>query len=131
MPAVVDASAFVGLLIRRPGTEPVAAALAVGDCMAPGLLDAEVLNALAGLERSGKLSPGSAEIAVRELVGAPIRRFDHPALTKAAWTLRRRISPYDAMYAALAVAMKCPLVTADARLARAMAGEIAVTVVPA
>jgi predicted nucleic acid-binding protein len=109
----------------------VAAAVAVGDAMAPGLLDAEVLHVLARLERSGALSFVEADAAADALARAPIQRFNHPALTRAAWALRANLKAYDALYAALARAMDCQLITADERFARAVIGEIAVTVVPA
>jgi predicted nucleic acid-binding protein len=130
MPTVVDASALVGFLTRKGRHQPVAAALAVGDAMAAGVLDAEVLHTLARMERIGAISPALANAAVDSLEIAPIERFNHPILIRPAWALRANLTGYDAMYAALALAMDCPLVTADARLARAIAGEIAVTVVP-
>jgi predicted nucleic acid-binding protein len=130
MPTVVDASALVGLLIRDRRHQPVAAALAVGDAMAPGVLDAEVLHSVARLERIGDISPALADAAVASLESAPIERFNHPVLIRSAWALRANLTGYDAMYAALARAMDCALITADARFARAVSGEIAVTVVP-
>jgi predicted nucleic acid-binding protein len=130
MPTVLDASALVGLLVSNRGHQPVAAALAVGDAMAPGVLDAEVLHTLARLERIGYISPALANAAVDSLETAPIERFNHPILIRPSWALRANLTGYDAMYAALARAMDCALITADARFARAVTGEIAVTVVP-
>lgn len=130
MPTVVDASALVELLTRNPAAGPVATAVARGDAVAPGLLDAEVLHVLARLERSGHLSKAGTEAAAEALAAAPISRISHAAVTRAAWRLRGRVSAYDAMYAGLAQVMDCPLVTGDQRLARAVMGEVAVTVVP-
>jgi predicted nucleic acid-binding protein len=130
MPTVVDASALVGLLIRDRRHKAVAAALAVGDAMAPGVLDPEVLHTLARLERIGDISPALATAAVDSLEIAPIERISNRILIRPAWALRANLTGYDAMYAALAQLMDCQLLTADVRLARAVAGEIVVTVVP-
>jgi predicted nucleic acid-binding protein len=130
VPGVVDASALIELLLRNPAAEPVATAIAGGGAAAPGLLDAEVLNVLARLERSGELSPAGAEAAADVLTTAPIQRLNDAAITQAAWSLRNRVSLYDAMYAGLAHLLACPLITADERLARAVMGQVAVTVVP-
>jgi predicted nucleic acid-binding protein len=130
MPTIIDASALVGFLVRKRGNQPVAAALAVGDAMAPGVLDPEVLHSVARLERTGQISSALAGAAIASLEIAPIERFNHPILIRPAWALRANLTGYDAMYVALARAMDCALITADARLARALAGDIAVTVVP-
>jgi predicted nucleic acid-binding protein len=50
-------------------------------------------------------------------------------MTERAIELRENVSAYDANYVALAEILKCPLVTADARLGRAVADLIDVTVV--
>jgi predicted nucleic acid-binding protein len=46
------------------------------------------------------------------------------------WELRDNVTAYDAAYVALAEAIECPLVTADARLSRARGLRCSVTVVP-
>ncbi|MBA2239982.1 MAG: PIN domain-containing protein [Solirubrobacterales bacterium] len=46
------------------------------------------------------------------------------------WQLRENLSAYDATYVALAEALGCPLITADARLSRAPGLRCPVTVVP-
>jgi predicted nucleic acid-binding protein len=46
------------------------------------------------------------------------------------WELRDNLSAYDASYVALAEALRCRLVTADARIAGAPGVRCAVTVVP-
>jgi predicted nucleic acid-binding protein len=49
----------------------------------------------------------------------PLRRHSHTALLPRAWALRATLTAYDAVYVALAEALDAPLVTRDARLARA------------
>jgi len=46
------------------------------------------------------------------------------------WELRDNLSAYDAGYIALAERLGCALVTADARLSRALGIRCPVTVVP-
>ena len=52
------------------------------------------------------------------------------ALFDRIWELADNLTAYDAAYVALAEAIDCPLVTADARLSRAAGLRCAVTVVP-
>lgn len=59
---------------------------------------------------------------------ALVRHPVHPLLPRM-WTLRESISAYDATYLALAEALGCPVLTADARLARAPGSSCSVTVV--
>lgn len=49
----------------------------------------------------------------------PVTRRSHHPLIPRIWELRDNLTPYDASYVALAEALGCPLVTADARLAAA------------
>jgi predicted nucleic acid-binding protein len=48
-----------------------------------------------------------------------LRRFPSRGLWIRAWDLRPNFSAYDALYVALAEQLEVPLLTADARLARA------------
>ena len=48
-----------------------------------------------------------------------MQRFALVGLVPRIWALRDNLSAYDAVYAALAEALDCPLLTADARLAAA------------
>ena len=56
----------------------------------------------------------------------------HPiaGLLDRVWELRENVSAYDASYLALAEALGCGLLTADARLGRAPGVRCLVTVVP-
>ena len=88
---------------------------AVGDrrLVAPTVIDAEILSALRGLERSSAVSPDRAAAAVEDLRVAPVERFGLEPLLRRAWTLRDRLNAYDALYVALAVELDCPLITTD------------------
>ena len=48
-----------------------------------------------------------------------IMRFAHDALFRRIWELRDNFTAYDAAYVALAEGLKIPLITLDARLAKA------------
>lgn len=88
---------------------------------APDLLDVEVLSTLRRWLRAALISEAIAERAVRNLNWAPIDRLPCAPLTAAIWERRHNLTPYDAAYVALAADLRCPLVTFDARLARAPA----------
>jgi predicted nucleic acid-binding protein len=48
-----------------------------------------------------------------------LTRYPHAALLSRVWELRENFTAYDAVYIALAETLEAPLVTTDARLARA------------
>ena len=52
------------------------------------------------------------------LMQADIRRHPHTPLVEMIWTLRNRVSAYDASYLALATVLDAPLVTTDSKLAK-------------
>ena len=131
---VVDASAVAELLLGRPPGDSVARQLREHgfDLHAPHLLDVEVLSALRRVVTAGDASPARAEESVADLVDLPIERYGHYELIPRIWELRDNFSTYDAAYIALAEAIAddgAPLLTADARLARAADAHTAVRVV--
>jgi predicted nucleic acid-binding protein len=93
---------------------------------APHLLDVEVLSALRRLVASGQATTERADDATADLLDLPIERYAHDMLIPRVWQLRETFAAYDATYVALAEALAdepVPLLTADARLARAVAGH--------
>ncbi|HEX9888159.1 MAG TPA: type II toxin-antitoxin system VapC family toxin [Nitriliruptorales bacterium] len=118
-PLVVDASAVVELLLRRPPARQIEEHLASFEAFAPELVDLEVLHVMARLERAGVVSATHACEAVALTIGLPIRRVRHAALVPRAFALRHNVSTYDASYVALAEALDASILTMDARLARA------------
>lgn len=117
--AVLDASAAVELLAGRPLGTPVRARLEGVTLHAPAHLEAECLSALGRLHRAGMLSTDQVHKGLGDLAGAPITRHPLPGLLAGAWALRERIRLADALYVALADELDIPLLTIDARLARA------------
>lgn len=117
---VVDAAVVLAALVDDGESGHVARARLSGErLVAPQLLDLEVLSVLRRLERGGRLHPARSLQAVTDLGALAIRRVAHTPLRMRCWSLRHNLTPYDAAYVALAEALTCPLVTGDARLARA------------
>ena len=118
---VADASAVLDLLIGTPAAERVADRLLSSSetVHAPHLLDVEVTQALRRYVAAGDLDPRQGERAVADLLDLPIQRHAHTVLLRRAWELRASVTAYDAVYVALAEALRAPLVTRDGRLARA------------
>ena len=116
MYCVVDAGALLELLLRTLRAESVQAAVDDREMVAPAVIDAEVLSALRGLERSRAVTPARAALAVEDLRTAPVERYPLDSLLEPAWNLRNRLHAYDALYVALAVELNCPLVTTDDRM---------------
>ena len=125
---VVDASVVVDLVGRfRP--QPIEALLWAEDSVlaAPELLDVEVLQALRRLDQDGAIPSSRADV-VELLQALRIRRYRHHSLREAIWSLRKNMAAYDAAYVALARLLDAPLVTRDAKLARAPGLDIQVVV---
>ena len=120
MTLVVDASALLlGLLGTSTEHRGLRRRLSSEECHAPHLVDAEVGSVLRRRVMRGELSPADAE----GLLGAAPPLIDHRhdmtgRLALAAWSLRDNLSFSDALYVALAQALTCTLLTADARLLR-------------
>ncbi len=86
---------------------------------APDLILVESLSVIRRQALAGMLEAAQAEQAVDDLLTLPIVIHPTAPLLRRAWELRANVTPYDACYAALAEALNCPLLTGDARLARA------------
>ena len=91
---------------------------------APGLLWAELRNALVMAERRGRLAPAQTEAALAEIEELDIE-LDHAP--NGATTLRlarkHQLSVYDALYLELAVRRRRELATLDRALGRAAESE--------
>jgi predicted nucleic acid-binding protein len=91
---------------------------------APGLLDYEVMSALAGLSRGRrggepKLGKRQVEKAMATFRLLPVDRHDTLPLWDRVWAVSANLSAYDAQYVALSESLDVPLLTADQRIARA------------
>ncbi len=99
------------MLVQRLGDD--------GDLHAPHLIDIEILHALRGLVRAGKLSADRAQDVRSDVAALAITRYGHEPLADRIWALRENLTAYDAAFVALSEALKVPLITCDARLASA------------
>lgn len=117
---VVDASVTFRLLAgTAPERRGAGARLSGEELVSPELMDVEVLAAIRNSLRRGELQPEDADAAVDELIRLPVYRLSHGGLSARAWSLRDNVTPYDAIYVAMAEVLDCALLTADKRLANA------------
>ncbi len=85
--------------------------------VAPEHLVVEVFSAIRGRWLGGKLGEQRAHDALLGLADATIDLMSVTPLLSRLWELRSNVTGYDAAYLAVAEALNCTLVTADARLA--------------
>jgi predicted nucleic acid-binding protein len=119
---VLDASAATAVVLNERGlAEGVRERLAQtrGAVHVPHLFDLEVLSAIRGHLRGGRLAHDAAERALDLASQLRVRRWEHHPFRDRIWAMRDNVSAYDAVYLALAEALELPLVTTDARLATA------------
>lgn len=126
---IVDASCLYDVLVGRPGAERIRDRLAVEqEYAAPHIIDVEVLGVIRREFFRGDLDRTAASQAVQDLRDWPGERYGHRALLERAWELRANVRGWDAMYVALAEALRAPLLTTDRRLAGAAGPQCRVEV---
>lgn len=124
---VVNASAALAALL----SDGVARTqLADKQLHAPHLIDAEVASGLRRLAAARSLSDRDAKAALDALGRLAITRHPVFPYLDRVWELKATHSAYDAVYVGLAEGLGCGLLTADARLSRALGGRCSITVVP-
>ena len=128
---VIDASAVLeAFLGTGPNATPIRYRIQAPNetVHAPHLLDVEVLHALRRLVLRGEVSPARCEQARADFADFRCYRYSHTSFLDRIWELRNNFTAYDAAYVALAETLNAPLVTTDARLARAPGIRTAVEV---
>ena len=128
-PVVVDASVVVEYLVdlgRTRATDRLFGALVDADrnleLWAPDLVYAECASALRKLVARKAVPATAGGRAIDQLRRLPLRVTGTRSLLREMWSLRGRLTSYDACYLALARRLDVPLVTADEKLARATRG---------
>jgi predicted nucleic acid-binding protein len=124
---VLDASSTVALLLDAEANEH--AMVRRGMLHAPSLLPYEIANVLRRLQGARLLAADQADQAFRDFAALDVELWHWASLADRAWQLRENLSSYDAAYVALAERIGAPLVTRDARLARAPGTRCAITVI--
>lgn len=118
---VLDASALVLALVgKTDAADALRQRLRTIRRHAPHLVDAEVGSVLRRHERSGRISAQEAMAALSASRVLIEHRYPHAGpLAELAWRWRANVSFYDALYMGLAVWLGVPLITADAKIAKA------------
>lgn len=118
---VVDASVLANVLADdgHAGVLARNRVGAAGDLRAPDLVDVETVSVLRKRWLAKDLTEERFASAIDDLEEFELTRFPALPLLRRAFELRANVTPYDAVYIALAERLDCPLLTSDARLARA------------
>jgi predicted nucleic acid-binding protein len=118
---VVDASAVLELLLRTARGLKVEERVLVSreSLHGPHLIDIEVAQTLRRLVNLKEISAARGQQALEDHLALNIRRAEHKELLERVWTLRDSVTAYDAAYVVLAEVLDAPLITCDAKLARA------------
>jgi predicted nucleic acid-binding protein len=85
----------------------------------PDCADIETAALLRKFWLTGRVDSTRFAAALDALTALPFPRYPARAFLRRAYELRANLSPYDAVYVALAEALEAELVTADRRLAAA------------
>jgi predicted nucleic acid-binding protein len=117
---VIDASALVDAVADpSPHGDAVRTALAGRRMLVMDFTDAEVLQGLRSLRHRREIDDLDVRRALHRYRAAPLERYPALAFGPRVLDLAANLSAYDAGYVALAEALDAPLLTRDARLARA------------
>ena len=129
---VLDASAAVELILQTQRAERISArALRPAERVhAPYLIDIDVAQVLRRLAQAKEITVTRADEALSDFEDLAIERHEHRPFLRRVWGLRTSLSAYDAVYVALAEALGAPMLTCDAKIARAHGHEAKIEFVP-
>ena len=118
--SVLDTSLAVDFLLGTGAAEDVEAIFSDEPVLlAPDILVFEAVAVLRRAAARDALSSERAAAAVADLGDLSVELFPALALRQRAWELRQNLTVADALFVALAEAADEPLLTRDARMARA------------
>lgn len=115
---VIDASAAVSIA-SDVDAHDLEQRLMGASIAAPALLPFDVAHAIRGLRLGAVLTAERARLDLETLESLAIDLWPWSAMAARAWELGDNLTSYDASYVALAELLDVPLITRDARLARA------------
>ena len=118
---VLDTSAAIDYLLGAGAGPQVEAVLSAGPATAPDLLVFETLAVLRRAVGRRELTAARAGAAIEDLGDLAVDLFPTLPLGARAWELRRNMTAGDALFVALAEALREPLATKDRGLAKAAA----------
>jgi predicted nucleic acid-binding protein len=118
---VLDASAAIEWLLRTTTGKIVEQRIfsSAETLHTPHLLDAEVAQVIRKYVVAGVITADRGREAIEDLLSLPLARYPHIPLLGRVWELRATLTAYDAMYVALAEALRAPLLTGDRKIAAA------------
>ena len=120
MPSVVvDASAIAAVLFSEPSADEVVERLGSAQLAAPSLLPYEVVSVAGGKVRRGEVPTDTAMTALAAFGRMRILLHEPDFSEVFRFTVRTRLTAYDAAYLHLAQSLSAELVTLDDKLARA------------
>jgi predicted nucleic acid-binding protein len=115
---VLDASAVIELILGT-GAKIAARIARPGETLhAPHLVDVEVAHVLRRLQLAGEHEEERGLQALDDLSDLDLERYSHVEFLPRVWELHHNVTAYDAVYIALAEALRAPLLTLDEKLAR-------------
>ncbi|MFT3970181.1 MAG: type II toxin-antitoxin system VapC family toxin [Micropruina sp.] len=130
---IVDAGVWVRALVDSSAIGDACRVVlcADPDWVAPSHAAIETLRTLRRYEAAGLLTRSQADAHAEAVTAAEVRYIGaEPWVLTEVWRLRHTISPDDAPYVAVPLALDVPLATLDERLARAAGALGASVVVP-
>lgn len=119
MPAVVDTSALLAVLVGETARDALIAATIGVELLAPASVHWEVGNALSALLKRKRLSLPQAQRALDAYDAIPIRFLDVDLALALNIAAEHQLYAYDTYLLTCALAQRAPLLTLDRGLQRA------------
>ena len=128
---VLDASGAVEFLLNTAAGKRLAARLADDAVVVhvPHLIDLEIAQVLRRYARHGTLSVPMGALCLERWRNLDVQRYSHEPLLDRIWQLRDNVSAYDAVYVALAEALRTVLLTGDRKLAGAPDANVSIELI--
>ena len=128
---VIDASVLAVALGDDSETGDLARQRIAGHHLwAPDLIYLEVASVLRRQVAAGAMDDRRAGLGLTDLMDLPMDIAPHRQLLPRCWQLRENVTVYDGAYVALAEALDATLLTADARLTRAVGPHCVIELFP-